>query len=191
MLTLFRILHRSGGIVAALIALVCFVFYGIAVMSVALVENPSKAIQVLAVFLVLSVIFCVIASWVFRRLTAQLRRPINSAVDATSRIALIGGRGGRKAISYLGGKSAVVGVIVVSSVRLAARTIVGVRCTFHKKNKPKIENITVDSIQTQDVTTIRKFGDSRGDGMGQQLSRVCPFFMLSPARFHFFYLDMN
>lgn len=165
MLALFRLLHRSGGVFAALLALLGFAFYGIAVLSVALVENPSQAIQILAVFLALSVVFCALAIWVFRRLMAQMRRPLDSAVDATSRIASIGGKGGRDAIRFLGKKSAAAGEFMIFSMMAAGRTIVRVAYIFDRKKNRKIKDPSVDSDQTPNVIPMRRYGGSRDDGM--------------------------
>ncbi len=125
MFSLFRILQRSGGVLAVSVALLGVAFYGIALMSVAVVDDPARGLQILAVFAVLSVMFCAVLIWVVRRVIARARRPLDSAYEATTRIASMGGKGSRSAFRFLGRKTAVAGGFVASVAGLAGRMVSG------------------------------------------------------------------
>ncbi len=97
MLLLFRTMLRSGGLLAVSLALAGFAFYGIAILSVSLVDDPGRALKILAVFLLLSAVFGVVLRWALRKAIAQALRPFESARAASSRIVASGGEGGRYA----------------------------------------------------------------------------------------------
>ena len=120
MLSLLRIFQRSGGLLTTAAALLGFAFYGIALLSVDLVEDPSRALQILAIFLLLSLVFILLLVWAVRRAVARVRRPLETAVAATSRLASMSGRGGRGAVQFLGRKSAAAGEWVTHTVRRRA-----------------------------------------------------------------------
>ena len=121
MLSLLRIFQRSGGLLTTAAALLGFAFYGIALLSVDLVEDPSRALQILAIFLLLSLVFILLLVWAVRRAVARVRRPLETAVAATSRLASMSGRGGRGAVQFLGRKSAAAGEWVTHTGRSVRR----------------------------------------------------------------------
>ncbi len=125
MFSLFRILQRSGGVLAMAVALLGLAFYGIALLSVILVDNPARGLQILAVFAALSTVFCAMVIWMVRRVIAHARRPLDSAYEATTRIASLGGEGGRSAFRFLGRNTAAAGGFVASAAGLAGRAASG------------------------------------------------------------------
>ncbi len=125
MFSLFRILQRSGGFLAISVALLGLVFYGIALLSVAVVDDPARGLRILAVFAILSAVFCAVLIWAVRRAIARARRPLDSAYEATTRIASMGGKGGRSAFRFLGRKTAAAGGFVASVAGLASRVVSG------------------------------------------------------------------
>lgn len=121
MFSLFRILQRSGGVLAISAGLLGLAFYGIALLSVAFVDDPARGLRILAVFFVLSALFCAMVVWTVRRALAHARRPLNSAYEATTKIASLGGKGGRNAYRFLGRKTATLGGFLTSAAALAGR----------------------------------------------------------------------
>ncbi len=164
MFSLLRLFQRSGGIAAAAIALAGLAFYGIALLSVSLVEDPSRALQILAVFILLSGVFCAFMMWAIRKAIARARRPLDSAYNATSRIASMGGRGGRSAVRFLGRRSAsaggVISLAVAAVLRGAGRVgdLLG-RIRFRKGGNPPAE-----ASPPADVIPIRRPDSSRKTG---------------------------
>ena len=86
MFGLFRAMARSGGAIAACLALLGLAFYGIAQMSVILVDDPARGFRILGVFLLFSVAFCFALKWILRRAIAQALRPVGAAKEATSQL---------------------------------------------------------------------------------------------------------
>ena len=127
MFSLLRIIQRSGGLLAVMVTALLFAFYGIALLSVEFVQDPSRAVQILVFFLFFSAMFIFLLLWTIRSAFSRVRRPIENAVTATSRFASKGRRGGRDAIRLLGRKILVVGKLVAnakSSVRCKASCVV-------------------------------------------------------------------
>ena len=125
MFSLFRILQRSGGVLAISVALLGLVFYGIALLSITVVDDPARGLRILAVFAVLSTVFCAALIWAVRKAIARARRPLDSAYEATTRIASMGGEGSRSAFRFLGRKTAAAGGFVASVAGLVGRVISG------------------------------------------------------------------
>jgi hypothetical protein len=125
MFSLFRILQRSGGVLAVSVVLLGLAFYGIALLSVAVVDDPARGLRILAVFAVLSTVFCAGLIWAVRKAIARARRPLDSAYEATTRIASMGGKGSRSAFRFLGRKTAAAGGFVASVAGLASRMVSG------------------------------------------------------------------
>ncbi|MDA1001190.1 MAG: hypothetical protein O2807_11845 [bacterium] len=97
----FRILQRSGGLLTAIAVLLGAAFYGIAQISMIVVDDPSRGLRILGVFLVLSAIFCALLAWLVRRVVQRILWPVISAREFTSRISGLGGAGGRAAYHAL------------------------------------------------------------------------------------------
>ena len=106
MFGLFRVITRSGGAVAVCLAMVGLIFYGIAQMSVMIVDEPARGLKVFGVFFAFSIVFCLVLKWILRQAIAQALRPIGAAKEATSRLVSIGEEGGKKAFRSLGTKNA-------------------------------------------------------------------------------------
>ena len=159
MFALFRIFQRSGGILAVSIALVAFAFYGIALLSVILVDEPSRGLRILGVFLALSAAFCIFLSWAIRRAIAQARRPLDSAYEATTRMASMGGRGSRDALRVVGRRAASAGHFVGRVAVRAARVLFRVKRTRRKDTLPP-------SPLPADVIPLRKRDGSGAPGPG-------------------------
>ena len=121
MLLLFRTMLRSGGLLAVSLALVGFAFYGIALLSVALVDDPGRAVGILAVFLLLSAVFGVALRWVLRKAIAQALRPFESARAASSRIVASGGVGGRHAFRRLRKGAGAAGLLAKGALKFPLR----------------------------------------------------------------------
>ena len=121
MFSLLRIIQRSGGLLAVVVTSLLCSFYGIALLSVELVKDPSRAIQILVIFLFLSGMFVFLLLWTVRSTFARVRRPIENAVATTSRFASKGGRGCRGAIRLLGRKFLVAGKSVANAKRSVRR----------------------------------------------------------------------
>ncbi|OGL59019.1 MAG: hypothetical protein A3J27_06965 [Candidatus Tectomicrobia bacterium RIFCSPLOWO2_12_FULL_69_37] len=127
-MVLLRMLMRSSGLLAASLVLLAMAFYGIALLSVMVVDDPRRGLKVLGVFLLLSGFFSLLLRWVFRQALQQVLRPLGAAREATNRLASLGGRGGREAFRTLrGGASAAgwlaaraVGAVVRAAARAAA-----------------------------------------------------------------------
>ena len=164
MFLLLRIFQRSGGIAAAAIVLVGLAFYGVALLSVALVEDPSRALRIVAVFILLSGIFCAFLMWAIRKAIAQARRPLDTAYNATSRLASMGGRGGRSAVRFLGRRSASARRVISSAAAAVLRGVRRVggllgRVRFSKGKKPPAE-----AFPPADVIPLRCPDGSRKTG---------------------------
>ena len=121
MFGLFRALARSGGAIAACLALLGLAFYGIAQMSVILVDDPARGFRILGVFLLFSVAFCFALKWVLRRAIAQALRPVGAAKEATSRLVSIGEEGGKRALRSLGRRMRAAGSVLAWTAGGAAR----------------------------------------------------------------------
>ena len=106
MFGLFRVITRSGGAVAVCMAMVGLAFYGIAQMSVIIVDEPARGLKVFGVFFAFSIVFFLVLKWILRLAIAQALRPIGAAKEATSRLVSIGEEGGKKAFRSLGTKNA-------------------------------------------------------------------------------------
>ncbi len=102
MFGLLRVMMRSGGAVAVCLAMVGLAFYGIAQVSVMIVDEPLRGLKVLGVFFVFSVFFGFMMRWILRQAIAQALRPIDAAKEATSRLVSMGEESGRKAFRSLG-----------------------------------------------------------------------------------------
>ncbi len=127
MFGLWRLVMRSGGAVAVCLGMVVLAFYGIAQMSVIIVDEPARGLKVLGVFFVLAIVFCYMMKWVLRQAIAQVLRPIDAAKEATSRLVSIGEEGGKKAFRSLGKRTRAAGSVVTWAVGGAARTLWRVR----------------------------------------------------------------
>jgi hypothetical protein len=121
MLLLFRTMLRSGGLLSVSLALVGFAFYGIALLSVALVDDPGRALQILVVFLLLSAVFGVALRWALRQAIARALRPFESAKAASSRIVTLGGEGGQSAVRRLRKGAGAAGFLAKGALRFPFR----------------------------------------------------------------------
>lgn len=121
MFGLFRVMARSGGAVAACLAMLGLAFYGIAQMSVILVDDPARGFRILGVFLLFSVAFCFALKWILRQAIAQALRPIGAAKEATSRLVSIGEQGGKKALRSVGRRARAAGSLLAWTAGGAAR----------------------------------------------------------------------
>ena len=130
MFGLLRLIVRSGGAVAVCLGILGLAFYGIAQMSVVLVDEPARGLKVLGVFCALSILFCLMMKWVLCRAIAQALRPIDAARAATSRLVSIGEKGGKKVFRSLGRKTRDAGSTLTWAVGGAARTLWRVRCVW-------------------------------------------------------------
>lgn len=153
----FRAIHRSGGMVAVFLALLGLAFYGIARLSVMIVDRPERAFMVLAVFLLLSAVFCLFLRWTLNRLIAQIRRPLESAREVTSRLAEMGGSGGRAAFRAVGEGTRAAGGFagralgaIVRVAAGAAHLIRGLRGRRGRQSAPEGE------IRSADVIPLRR-----------------------------------
>ncbi|MBI3126834.1 MAG: hypothetical protein HYZ11_04435 [Candidatus Tectomicrobia bacterium] len=99
---LLRLMARSGGAIAVSLALVGLAFYGIGGLSVMMVDDPVRGLQVLIVFILLSGLFLVFLRWAALQVVRQVLRPLGAAKDTTSRWASLGGRGGEEAFRAVG-----------------------------------------------------------------------------------------
>ena len=165
MFSLFRIFQRSGGFLAVSVMLLGLAFYGIALLSVAVVDDPARGLRILAVFAALSAVFCAALIWAVRRAIARARRPLDSAYEATTRIASMGGKGSRSAFRFLGRKTAAAGGFVASVARLAGRVASGagrfalrVRNLVGRKERKSV-------ISHADVIPMRRPKRSQNSGM--------------------------
>ncbi len=127
MLGMLRLITRSGGAVAVCLGMVGLAFYGIAQMSVMIVDEPARGLKVLGVFFCLSIVFCLMMKWVLRQAILQALRPIGAAKEATSRLVSIGEKGGKKAFRSLGQKTRYAGGIVTWALGGVASTVWRVR----------------------------------------------------------------
>ena len=66
MFGLFRVITRSGGAVAVCMAMVGLAFYGIAQMSVMIVDEPARGLKVFGVFFAFSIVFFLVLKWILR-----------------------------------------------------------------------------------------------------------------------------
>lgn len=121
MLLLIRTMLRSGGLLAVSLALVGFAFYGIAIMSVALVDDPGRALKILAMFLLLSAAFGIALRWALRKAIAQALRPFESAKAASSRFVSSGGQGGRNAARRLREGAGAAGLLAKGALKFPFR----------------------------------------------------------------------
>ena len=122
-----RLIVRSGGAIAVCLGIIGLAFYGIAQMSVMIVDEPARGLKVLGVFFALSIVFCLMLKWVLRRAIAQALRPIGAAKVATSRLVSIGEEGGKKVFRSLGKRTRDAGSTLTWAVGGAARTLWRVR----------------------------------------------------------------
>ena len=127
MFGLLRLIVRSGGAVAVCLGIVALAFYGIAQMSVMIVDEPTRGFKVLGVFFGLSMVFCLMMKWILRRAIAQAIRPIGAAKEATSRLVSIGEEGGKKVFRSLGKRTRDAGSMLTWVVGGAAKTLWRVR----------------------------------------------------------------
>ncbi|MCY4381605.1 MAG: hypothetical protein OXE44_00445 [Nitrospinae bacterium] len=127
MFGMLRLIVRSGGAIAVCLGMIGLAFYGIAQMSVMIVDEPTRGLQVLGVFFALSFVFCLMMKWVLRQVIAQALRPIDAAREATSRLVSIGEEGGKKVFRSLGKRTRDAGSTLTWAVGGAARTLWRVR----------------------------------------------------------------
>ncbi len=165
MFSLFRILQRSGGFLAIFIALLGLAFYGIALLSVALVDDPARALRILAVFAAFSAVFGALVVWAVRRALARARRPLNSAYEATTKLASLGGEGGRNAFRLLRRKTAAVGSFVASAARRAARAVSGAGRFVLRVGSLGSRKEPKSSTSHANVIPLRRTKDPRKSGM--------------------------
>ncbi len=165
MFSLFRILQRSGGVLAIAVALLGLAFYGIALVSVAVVDDPARGLRILAVFTVISALFCAVLIWAVRRGLARARRPLDSAYEATTRIASMGGKGGRNAFRFLGRKTAAAGGFVASVAGFAVRAASGVARFALRVRQPGGRRDRKSTISHADVIPMRRPKRSQKSGM--------------------------
>ncbi len=78
---------RPGWFVPVCLGAAALAFYGIARISVMIVDEPARGLKVLGVFVVLSVAFCLKATWFLRRAQTP------AAVQKTPRLASMGAGG--------------------------------------------------------------------------------------------------
>ena len=119
---LLRVLTRSGGMAVTALVLLGMAFYGIALLSVMVVDDPARGLKVLGVFLALAVAFLALARWALRQALQQALRPLDAAKEATARLASLGGQGGREAFRAFRLGAGVLGAWAAAKVvRAAAR----------------------------------------------------------------------
>ena len=102
MITLFRILGRSGGLIVVCLTLLALGLYGIANLSVILVDDPERGFKILAVFLVLSVAFLLGLRWAMHRFFEQMWRPLSVAREKATNIVSTGNEGSRAILRVMG-----------------------------------------------------------------------------------------
>lgn len=133
---LLRLMARSGGAIAVSLALVGLAFYGIGGLSVMMVDDPTRGLQVLIVFILLSGLFLVFLRWALLQVVRQVLRPFGAAKDATSRLAGLGGRGGEEVFrTFQDGARAVAGYASRAAVAVfrAASDVVSRAASFSQR----------------------------------------------------------
>ena len=133
---LLRLMARSGGAIAVSLALVGLAFYGIGGLSVMMVDDPVRGLQVLIVFILLSGLFLVFLRWAALQAVRQVLRPLGAAKDATSRWASVGGRGGEEAFRAVGDGLRAAGWFASRAAGAAARAFSAVTSLFGRRGRP-------------------------------------------------------
>lgn len=158
MFGILRLIVRSGGAVAVCLGIMALAFYGIAQMSVMIVDEPARGLKVLGVFFALSIVFCLMMKWVLRQAIAQALRPIGAAKEATSRLVSIGEEGGKKAFRSLGRRTRDAGSTLAWAVGGAARTLWRVRYVWPASWRGRRRE---DSQKPADVIPLKRNRESR------------------------------
>ena len=158
MFGLFRVITRSGGAVAVCMAMVGLAFYGIAQMSVIIVDEPARGLKVFGVFFAFSIVFFLVLKWILRLAIAQALRPIGAAKEATSRLVSIGEEGGKKAFRSLGKRTRAAGSVVTWAVGGAARTLWRVRYVWPPSWRGRRHN---DDQEHADVIPLKRNREGR------------------------------